>query len=426
MRMGIRTICLVLAVATAGCGNIAKGVTEALLEKSEADDTRACHIEGPPSEGLAMLLDRQAGDRAGGASGRQLKILMVHGIGHHLPGYSGRLTEHLMPALGLDLRDEDSKDFTLFSPRIGEDSLGHLRVNRFTDKAGTRELIFYELTWSEITEAEKQAIAFDDSTEYTFRRTQLNGFMKKFFNSHIPDPLIYLGEAHDPIIASVQQAFCWMTIGDWEDYPGESDATCDVFDPDRMQQFEEDGFVFITHSLGSRIVIDAVQELSIWAHQQTAPEFVAMRQVFQKKQMPVYMLANQLPLLELGREPAPVRGQIKDYCRPDGSKYSDRFFGGMPIYAFSDPNDMLSYPIPPKFADEYMDSRVCPQFTNITLNVAAPVNLFGLSKVANPLSAHVDYDHDERVIALMAHGLGHADQAPIVTERCTWLETRSE
>ncbi len=92
----------------------------------------------------------------------------------------------------------------------------------------------------------------------------------------------------------------------------------------------------------------------------------------------------------------------------------------------SGPNDILSYPIPPKFADEYTDSRMCPQFTNVTLNVAPPINLFGLSEVANPLSAHVDYDHDARVIALMAHGLGHDDQAEIISERCTWLETRSE
>ena len=63
---------------------------------------------------------------------------------------------------------------------------------------------------------------------------------------------------------------------------------------------------------------------------------------------------------------------------------------------------------------------------DLFLNVAPLINLFGLSDVANPLSAHVDYDHDQRVIALMAHGLGHADQAAIITERCTWLETRSE
>ncbi len=426
MRFGTLSLCLALALLASGCSGMAKGVTEALLEKSEAEDTRACHIEGPPSEGLAALLEAQAGERAGGPSSRQLKILMVHGIGHHIPGYSGRLTEHLMRALALDLRDDETKDFKLSNPKVGDQSLGHLRASRFTDKAGTVELVFYELTWSEITEAEKKAIAFDNSTEYTFRRTQLNGFMKQFFNSHISDPLIYLGAAHIPIIASVQQAFCWMTIGDWDDYPSQSDGTCDVFSPDRQQQFEEDDFAFISHSLGSRIVIDTVQELADWSLRQTAPEYLAMRRVFQQKDMPVYMLANQLPLLELGRKPASVRGQIKDYCRPGGSNYENRMIGHMPIYAFSDPNDILSYPIPPKFADEYMDSRMCPRFTNVTLNVAPPINLFGLSEVANPLSAHVDYDHDARVIALIAHGLGHDDQAEIISERCTWLETRSE
>jgi hypothetical protein len=421
-----KLVAFLVLLGLTGCGGMAKGVTEALLDKSEAEDTRLCHIEGPPSEGLVAVLGTQVAERAGGTTNRQLKILMVHGIGRHIPGYSGRLTEHLMQALALDLRDEDTKDFTLSNPKVGEDTLGHLRASRFTDKAGTRELVFYELTWSEITEAEKKAIAFDNSTEYTFRRTQLNGFMKQFFNSHIPDPLIYLGEAHIPILASVQQAFCWMTVGDWEDYPDQSEAVCDVLDPDRKRQFEEDDFAFITHSLGSRILIDAIQELGDWALQQTDPELVATRRVFQEKQFRVYMFANQLPLLELGRKPAPVRGQIKDYCRPGGSKYGDRMIERMPIYAFSDPNDMLSYPIPPNFADEYMDSRICPQFTNITLNVTSPINLFGLSEVANPLSAHVDYDHDERVIALMAQGLGQADQAAIISERCTWLETRSE
>ncbi len=129
----------------------------------------------------------------------------------------------------------------------------------------------------------KEAIAFDSATEYTFRRTPLNGFMKQFFNSHIPDPLIYLGEAHIPIIASVQQAFCWMTIGDWGDYADQSEVACDVFNPDRRQKLEEDDYAFITHSLGSRIIIDAVQELGDWSLRQTAPEYLAMRRVFHSR-----------------------------------------------------------------------------------------------------------------------------------------------
>ena len=61
-------------------------------------------------------------------------------------------------------------------------------------------------------------------------------------------------------------------------------------------------------------------------------------------EMPVYMLANQLPLLELGRKPAIVRGQIDQHCRPDGELHAQRILGKLPIYAFSDPNDILSYP----------------------------------------------------------------------------------
>ena len=36
---------LALLFLTAGCGGIAKGFTEALLERSETEDTRACYID---------------------------------------------------------------------------------------------------------------------------------------------------------------------------------------------------------------------------------------------------------------------------------------------------------------------------------------------------------------------------------------------
>jgi hypothetical protein len=351
---------------------------------------------------------------------------MVHGIGQHIPGYSGRLTENLMGALGLDLRQEKSKEFTLRNPDVWDGPLGHLRATRYMNKARTRELIFYELTWSEITEGEKKAIEFDSSKEYTFRRATLNGFMKSFINSHIPDPLIYLGEAHRPILASVQQSVCWMTVGDWSTLPDSADKACDLFHPGRLQVFQDDELVFITHSLGSRIVIDMIQAVGDWALKQESPEFFQMNRVMREKQLRIYMMANQLPLLELGRKPAAVRGQIPEHCSPEGSLTDQRLLGETSIYAFSDPNDILSYPIPPKFADDYMDSRFCPRITNITINVAKPVNLFGISEVANPLEAHGGYEADDRVIEMMAFGIGHEGQSDLVTERCTWQETITE
>ena len=59
---------LALLFLLGGCGSMAKGVTEALLERSEAEDTRACYIEGPSSQGLEALLQQQEEDRAAGGT----------------------------------------------------------------------------------------------------------------------------------------------------------------------------------------------------------------------------------------------------------------------------------------------------------------------------------------------------------------------
>ncbi len=197
----------VTAMLLSGCANISKGVTEAILERSEEVDTRACHIEGPLSVGIEPSMEAQEKERAAGRPIHTLKVLMVHGIGRHLPGYSARLTEHLMRELKLDVRVEDYKEIVLRDPGIRDGPLGTLRINRHTNKARTRELLFYELTWSDIIEPERKILAFDDSIEYTFRRTALNSELKKFFNSHVPDSLIFLGQSHVPILASVRQSF---------------------------------------------------------------------------------------------------------------------------------------------------------------------------------------------------------------------------
>ncbi len=417
---------LLTALLLSGCASIAKGITEAILERSQEEDTRACHIEGPSSEGLEALMRAQENERASGKSTRVLKVLMVHGIGRHLPGYSARLTEHLMRELKLDVREENYKEIILHEPEIWDDPLGDLRISRYMNKARTRELLFYELTWSDIIEPQRKILAFDDSAEYTFRRTALNAELKKFFNSHVPDSLIFLGEAHVPILSSVRQSFCWMTQGDWDEYAPFTDASCDLQSGARMQQLKEDDYVMVTHSLGSRIAIDTLRFFGEWALTQQSERFIEFRSILPNKEIPVYMLANQLPLLELGRKPATVRGQIAKYCGPDAELRDQRILGKLPIYAFSDPNDLLSYPIPPNFADEYLDSRLCPKVTNIAINVAKPISLFGLGEIANPASAHSGYDHDERVIAMIAHGFGQENAADIVNERCTWLETTED
>ena len=134
------------------------------------------------------------------------------------------------------------------------------------------------------------------------------------------------------------------------------------------------------------------------------------------------MLANQLPLLQSGLEPAGVQGAVPAFCRPEGADFANRLFQVTELIAFSDPNDLLSYPIPDAFVRDHVDSRLCPKQVNVTINIARIRSVLGLGEFANPLTAHVDYDDDERVIGLITRGIGQPETAEVVKERCTWLE----
>ena len=147
-------------------------------------------------------------------------------------------------------------------------------------------------------------------------------------------------------------------------------------------------------------------------------------ETFRQQEFPVYMLSNQLLLLQLGQEAPKVTGQFKNYCEAGGERQNERVFKRLNVVAFSDPNDLLSYAVPPDFLDKYMDSRLCPTMVNVCINVAEVTDLFGLGQIANPMAAHTDYDNDERVIGLITRGIGHPRAAPIVKERCVWMETR--
>jgi hypothetical protein len=141
------------------------------------------------------------------------------------------------------------------------------------------------------------------------------------------------------------------------------------------------------------------------------------------KEIPIYMMSNQLPMLQLGRKLPDVNNQKAAYCQPNGEKYNQRMLAKTPIIAFSDPNDLLSYAIPQGFVEKYLDSRLCIDVTNININVATIFDAFGLGKMANPINAHVGYDTDDRVIALIAKGIGNKNTPKIVNDRCRWVET---
>lgn len=397
-------------ILLSGCASLGEGVTKALLDKQAEVDTRVCEIWGKAFNGIYPHLSNRNG---------KMKVLMVHGVGDHLPGYATQFAEKLAKVLDLTVTTKQNKNLTLTSRQDNTKNLGNLRVQRMMSRDRSKELLFYELTWSAITAKQKEVLAYDNSGEYSFRRAEVNNLMKKFSNDTGPDPIIYLGESREDILVSFAQAFCWMTKTDWDGLPEENAPACSFNDDSAAHNIERDEYAFVSHSLGSRITIDGLQRIAAIMNQRDAD----FREALKNKRIPIYMMSNQLPMLQLGRKLPDVSNQHAAYCTATGAHYQERMLTETPVIAFSDPNDLLSYAIPPGFVEKYMDSRLCLDITNVNINVATIFDAFGLGKMANPLNAHVGYDTDDRVIALIAKGIGNVNTDKLVHERCRWTET---
>ena len=428
--MNGRLAASLLALSTlllAGCESFGRGVTQAVLDSNQenATDSRNCEVEGRPFDGIEPYLAKQDGLPPFGepvGSRPEVKVLYVHGIGTHAPGHGTALRENLGKSLGLDIRAPRPKRIVIASPTFPNQNLGEINVSRLTNEKRTRDLLFYELTWSPITQPDKDLLAFDKEESYVLRRAGVNQAMRTFVNDVAPDPLAYSGQKREPILVSVTQSICWVVSRSWSELPELTEGQyCGVATPGLGSRVDLDDFVIISHSLGSRAVIDALQRLTNLPLN-ADPEAKRIAAAFRQRDLQIFMLSNQLPLLEAGREGQQVVNQIDAYCGPNPSK-PGRFFGKTELIAFSDPNDLMSYPIPDQFADKLIDSRLCPSVTNVTINVVSVNSLLGLGDVANPLSAHLGYAADERVGGLMAQGAGHPNVAPVVADRCTFRAT---
>jgi hypothetical protein len=190
---------------------------------------------------------------------------------------------------------------------------------------------------------------------------------------------------------------------------------------------KKDHYAFISHSLGSRIIIDGLQRIAAKLSDEESKRrklFVTdeLLQVFRELRIPIFMLANQLPMFQVTREIPEITGQHDAYCRAEGEHYKLRTLSDTDIIAFNDPNDILSYTITKEFMDRYLDSRLCIDTTNININVADVTGAFGID-YANPNDAHNGYLTDERVLAMIVNGAGNENTSPIVNESCRTLMT---
>jgi hypothetical protein len=342
--------------------------------------------------------------------------MFIHGIGNKQPGNSLTLLYNLSQELGFDEWSQEQKEIKITNT-FDEETPANLKIIKLSSPKYEKDITFYEFVWSDIAQKHKTVLEFDDALDIKKQRAELNGTIKHFINTAGVDPLVYLGAGRNEILESTVQSMCIMMKYDWTDI--KSDTEYDCFDKSYVSKLNEDKYVLITHSLGSKIAIDALQYSAEILSSDYDNE---NRTQIQETEFDIFMLSNQLPLLQIGREKPEVAGQYDYYCRPDGKNYSKRAIAKTEIYAFSDPNDLLSYSIPNTFKDKYIDSRICPVISNININVAEIRNPLGLMAVANPLEAHTQYDEDERVISILANGYN----SDIVKESCNIIKLIKE
>ena len=411
-----------------GCASFSRGVTEAIInaQAGETADLRSCTVDGEAFTGMAPMLEAQAADpvAAGNPDRATTKLVYVHGIGDHRPGHSGDLIRSLADSLDLSVHASIRKRIVLVPPNDPQRPYGEVNVVRMTDPQRRRELLFYELTWSPITLEEKAALDFDKAVIYSSQRAEVNNQLRLFANSVLPDPLAFIGNRGADIRDSVGQALCWALSARWRDLGALTEGVrCEnlsIFG----QRTSVDELIIVTHSLGSRAAVDALQSV---ARRKVAPQRLDDRAArfasnLRDKRITLYMLSNQLPLLEAGQPDQTVTGVHDEYCGVDAPRSAGRFLKELNMVAFSDPNDVMSYPVPQAWVNKYLDSRLCVNVRNVTINIAHVRRLPVIGEYADPLIAHAGYDADARVAELMTRGIGHSGISELVRERCRWVE----
>ena len=322
-----------------------------------------------------------AASRANSAGGT-LRILFVHGMGHHDPGYSQPLMQGVAARLNLSNTGASRRI------NISKEShdYGEVNIANYSSSEG-KKMRAYELTWSATTDALKGKQFTSDNTLASDRVLVNRQLKAKLINDALADPVLYIGSYRNhmqfPIMRAIEAIL--------HDYQS------------------GDELAIITQSLGSYMCYDTLLRMSKGNRIMGERDYSAdvVRDLIGHTNY-VFMLANQLPLLELSEVSNPVplahasdtavkalaeiRRQNKPKLRPQQPPAPL----ALHLVAFSDPNDLLSYPL-----DQNSVSGKTIKYSNVVVSVerSAILGVF-----AWPMTAHTGHEKSKVVMDLLAFG----------------------
>ncbi|WP_130300760.1 MULTISPECIES: hypothetical protein [unclassified Duganella] len=320
-------------------------------------------------------------DLAAQANGHAADVLLVHGICTHDASWAGVV----VPQLAQALRDATTAPAAAAAvPASATGAAVHIVPSVVATPAG--QLRFDALIWSPLTDDLKRQLCYDQSGKsslctgtppYPYTRARLNArFKDGLIDDCLPDALIYQGAARETMQLRMREAVLQVLSGMRPEAP----------------------LVVISHSMGSKLLFDTLLRMT----QEPAGSMAATlaQQAMQRMRL-LIMAANQIPLLSLAEQqpaastaPAAVPGadSLQQLLR------QRRALAAAPpltLVAFTDPNDLLSYTLPP---ERYAAQGVTVH--NILVSNAPTY----LGLLERPDLAHLDYLTNPDVGRLIACG----------------------
>ena len=343
--------------------------------------------------------------------GEPADVLLVHGMCTHkkedLQGANAAL------AKALDMQPQRPDDVKLETV-WGDENDAQLFTATLSD--GMRSVRTYSLLWSPIATRYKRARLCYDVSEpsdscpkqvltYAKPRAWINKLAKDvLLDDCLADAVFYSGPDGGKLLRDAAlKAIVTALAGGRASAGGESQQL-------KMAAAGTAPFFIVTHSLGSKIVADALYK--------APPEFDDALTLALGRTYQVFMEANQLPMLSLGigsiskrADASPVvtdlatNALIARIIRGRSRNPAARVLANEPIVvvAFSDPNDLLSWGL--------NDSAVRLEGANV---VDAWVSNAGswLGVAENPWAAHVGYAANPQVAKLIACGWKRPSRVP--------------
>jgi hypothetical protein len=329
------------------------------------------------------------------ADGELTQVIFVHGMGKSEIGFSSHIREGLVNTL--KLKSNGAPNLFKIHPEKVAPGYAYLQTWEYMNSQN-KTIRFYELTWSPITRELKER-TFSADAELDAYRQNLNAALKDFVNDYLSDPFLYIGKYGVSIRSVVTQTICHV-MADTNKVKLKKVATCDQHPITKNTQRLSGGIAIVSHSLGSKLIYDSLYNLA------STSEKLPQARSFITRIQSVYMMANQITFLELAhasskKELESVRdNSMQQFIKIRSRLPSKGVLKPVHIVAFTDPDDMLSYPLPQGYCKGNGKS-VYIRCVNVLINNNNQ-SLFG--QIANPVYAHTGYRKNRRVIAMISCG----------------------